>query len=250
MALEDTLRSLREFDVNDIDFDNIGSWPTAVKAVLCVLLLVLVVAGGYYYHIKDLQLALGNVQAEEERLRSDYEKKAFQAANLEAYKAQMVEMEESFGALVSQLPSDTEVPGLLEDITNKGLMNGLEINSIALQPEQAREFYVERLGCRPARQYEDRITLDFFGDQVVCHQSPDKVDETPEMYPRHFGVTFRDRAEFDALLERAQSAGLEFFQEPFTRFAGKREVHSAFFLLDPSNNVLEFKHYADPAMMY
>ncbi|MBM69195.1 MAG: pilus assembly protein PilP [Haliea sp.] len=143
MALEDTLRTLREFDVNDIDFDNIGSWPTAVKAVLCVLLLVLVVAGGYYYHIKDLQLTLGNVQAEEERLRSDYEKKAFQAANLEAYKAQMVEMEESFGALVSQLPSDTEVPGLLEDITNKGLMNGLEINSIALQPEQAREFYVE-----------------------------------------------------------------------------------------------------------
>ena len=143
MAFEDTLRSLREFDVNDIDFDNIGSWPTAVKAVLCVLLLVVVVAGGYYYHIKDLQLTLGNVQAEEERLRQDYEKKAFQAANLEAYKAQMGEMEESFGALVSQLPSDTEVPGLLEDITNKGLMNGLEINSIALQPEQAREFYVE-----------------------------------------------------------------------------------------------------------
>ncbi len=143
MAFEDTLRSLREFDVNDIDFDNIGSWPTAVKAVLCVLLLVVVVAGGYYYHIKDLQLTLGNVQAEEERLRQDYEKKAFQAANLEAYKAQMVEMEESFGALVSQLPSDTEVPGLLEDITNKGLMNGLEINSIALQAEQAREFYVE-----------------------------------------------------------------------------------------------------------
>ena len=56
---------------------------------------------------------------------------------------QMVEMEESFGALISQLPSDTEVPGLLEDITNKGLLNGLEISSIDLQPEVAREFYVE-----------------------------------------------------------------------------------------------------------
>lgn len=55
----------------------------------------------------------------------------------------MVEMEESFGALVSQLPSDTEVPGLLEDITNKGLLNGLEISSIDLQAESAREFYVE-----------------------------------------------------------------------------------------------------------
>ena len=52
-------------------------------------------------------------------------------------------MEESFGALVSQLPSDTEVPGLLEDITNKGLLNGLEIGSIDLKKEQAKEFYVE-----------------------------------------------------------------------------------------------------------
>ena len=55
----------------------------------------------------------------------------------------MAEMEESFGALVSQLPSDTEVPGLLEDITNKGLLNGLAISSIVLQKEQAKEFYVE-----------------------------------------------------------------------------------------------------------
>lgn len=143
MAFEDTLRSLKEFDVNDIDFDNIGSWPSGVKAVLCALLLIAVLVAGYYFHIKDLQLQFDRVQAEESRLRQDFEKKAFEAANLEAYKEQMAEMEESFGALVSQLPSDTEVPGLLEDITNKGLMNGLEINSINLQAEQAREFYVE-----------------------------------------------------------------------------------------------------------
>lgn len=143
VAFEDTLRALKEFDVNDIDFDNIGSWPVGVKVVLCALLLIVVLAAGYYFHIKDLQAQLGRVQAEESRLKQDFEKKAFEAANLEAYKEQMVEMEESFGALVSQLPSDTEVPGLLEDITNKGLMNGLEINSINLQAEQAREFYVE-----------------------------------------------------------------------------------------------------------
>ena len=143
MAFEDTLRSLKEFDVNDIDFDNIGSWPASVKAVLCALLLIAVLVAGYYFHIKELQLQFDRVQAEESRLKQDFEKKAFEAANLEAYKQQMVEMEESFGALVSQLPSDTEVPGLLEDITNKGLMNGLEINSINLQAEQAREFYVE-----------------------------------------------------------------------------------------------------------
>ncbi|GAB3319811.1 type IV pilus inner membrane component PilO [Haliea atlantica] len=143
MAWEDTLRTLREFDVNDIDFENIGSWPAGIKAILCVLLLALVLVGGYYYHVKDLQAQLGRVQSEENKLRQEFEKKAFEAANLEAYKQQMVEMEESFGALVSQLPSDTEVPGLLEDITNKGLSNGLEINSINLQAEQAKEFYVE-----------------------------------------------------------------------------------------------------------
>jgi len=76
-------------------------------------------------------------------LKDEFEDKAFKAANLDAYRQQMVEMKESFGALVSQLPSDTEVPGLLEDITNKGLLNGLDIKSINLQKEKSREFYVE-----------------------------------------------------------------------------------------------------------
>lgn len=143
MAFEDTMRSLREFDINDLDFDNVGSWPVPVKLVIWSVLFIGVLAAGYYYHIKDLQTELAKVEAKEVTLKTDFEKKAFQAANLEAYRQQMAEMEESFGALVSQLPSDTEVPGLLEDITNKGLLNGLEISSIDLRPESAREFYVE-----------------------------------------------------------------------------------------------------------
>ena len=143
MALEDTMRSLREFNLADLNFENVGSWPAPIKVLVWVVLLVAVLVAGYYYHIKDLQLGLVKEQGQEITLRKEYEKKAFQAANLEAYRQQMVEMEESFGALVSQLPSDTEVPGLLEDITNKGLLNGLEIASIDLQKERAREFYVE-----------------------------------------------------------------------------------------------------------
>jgi len=143
VAMDDTLRSLREFDINDLDFDNIGSWPGPIKAIACVLLLVIVVVGGYYYHIQDLEVQLAREESKEVELKQEFEKKAFKAANLEAYRKQMIEMEESFGALVSQLPSDTEVPGLLEDITNKGLLNGLDITQIDLQNEQAREFYVE-----------------------------------------------------------------------------------------------------------
>ncbi len=143
MAFEDTLRSVREFDINDLDFDNVGSWPLAIKLFIWAALITGVLVAGYYYHIEDLQLQLTTVEAKEVELKKEFEKKAFQAANLDAYRRQMVEMKESFGALVSQLPSDTEVPGLLEDITNKGLLNGLEISSIDLQKEQAKEFYVE-----------------------------------------------------------------------------------------------------------
>lgn len=143
MALEDTLRGLSDFDINDIDFDNIGAWPLVAKVLVCVLLLGGVIAAGYFYHIKELQAQLTVHELKEEDLKKEFEQKAFQAANLDAYRRQMVEMEESFGALVSQLPSDTEVPGLLEDITNKGLLNGLEISSIDLQAEQSQEFYVE-----------------------------------------------------------------------------------------------------------
>ncbi len=143
MAFEDTLQNLREFDVNDLDFENVGSWPAAVKVFIWVIALVGVLVLGYFYHVQDLQLQLTEIESEEEELKQDFEEKAFQAANLDAYRAQMREMEESFGALVSQLPSDTEVPGLLEDITNKGMLNGLEIATIDLQPEEAQEFYVE-----------------------------------------------------------------------------------------------------------
>jgi type IV pilus assembly protein PilO len=143
MAFEDTLRSLREFDIGELDFDNVGSWPLAIKIFIWVALIIAVLVGGYYYHIEDLQKKLADAEAKEVTLKKDFEKKAFQAANLEAYRQQMAEMEESFGALVSQLPSDTEVPGLLEDITNKGLLNGLAIDAIVLQKEKAQEFYVE-----------------------------------------------------------------------------------------------------------
>lgn len=115
--------------------------------------------------------------------------------------------------------------------------------------DTAQDFYVAKLGCKLARRYDDRITVDFFGDQLVCHLS-DRIDETPQLYPRHFGVTFRDRADWERLLRLARTRGLKFFAEPFARFAGRVEEHSTFVLSDPSNNLLEFKHYDDPRMMY
>ena len=143
MAMQDFLQELQEFDVNDLDFENIGSWPTPVKIVLWVIVFIAVLVLGYVYDISELQEQLAREQQQELTLKQEFDKKAYKAANLDAYRKQMVEMEESFGALVSQLPSDTEVPGLLEDITTKGLESGLEISSIKLGSEKSEEFYIE-----------------------------------------------------------------------------------------------------------
>ncbi|CAM3773192.1 VOC family protein [Mesobacillus zeae] len=115
--------------------------------------------------------------------------------------------------------------------------------------DETLQFY-KKLGCRPARRYEDRVTFDFFGDQLVCHLNPEEVDEKPKMYPRHFGVTFVQREEFESLLKKAEQSELPFFQELMVRFPGKREEHMTFFLIDPANNLLEFKFYHDRSMLY
>lgn len=143
MALQDVVEQINNFDINDIDWSRMGVWPVAGKLVLCILLVAAIAAGGYFVFIKDLNLQLQQVTAKEADLRQTFKSKAFQASNLQAYREQMEEIEESFGALLAQLPSDTEVPGLLEDIDEKGSDAGLQINSIELKPEVKREFYVE-----------------------------------------------------------------------------------------------------------
>lgn len=143
MALSDSLEALQEFDINDLDFENIGSWPKAVKVVIWALVFILMSFAGYKLYISDLNMSLETEQAKEQTLRADFADKADKAANLDAYRQQMEEMEETFGALVRQLPSETDVPGLLEDIDAKAVTTGLEVLSIDLQTEQAAEFYVE-----------------------------------------------------------------------------------------------------------
>jgi extradiol dioxygenase family protein len=115
--------------------------------------------------------------------------------------------------------------------------------------DEAQDFYVNKLGCHLARRYDDRITLDFFGDQVVCHLS-DQWESDPQMYPRHFGITFRDRGDFDNVLACAERRDIEFFSPCQPRFEDTVEEHLTFVLRDPSGNLIEFKHYRDKRMMY
>src|SRR5690606_30815619 len=127
---------------NDIDFDKMGIWPAPAKIFVAVLLAAVVFAATYYVWIKDLNMQLENIQKKEARLKDTYKKKSFEAANLEAYRDQMAEMKTSCDSLLSRLPTDTEVPGLLEDSDIRGSESGFTINSIKLEAERVAEYYV------------------------------------------------------------------------------------------------------------
>ena len=92
MSLNDSLESLRQIDLNDLDFNNVGSWPAAVKFIAGILLLIAVIVLGYNFHLKDLQVELEGKKAEENSLKEQFSSKAFQAANLDSYKDQMQEI--------------------------------------------------------------------------------------------------------------------------------------------------------------
>ena len=144
-SLEQLFESLRNFDYEQLnDLDNVGSWPLAIKFIVWILIFAAAIGLGYFLHITNLQAELQRAVAEEKNLRNDYETNYFQAAHLASYRIQQKEMEETFESILRQLPSDTEIPGLIEDITLVGLENGLEFTSIDLQPEVVHEFYIEK----------------------------------------------------------------------------------------------------------
>ena len=143
MNLAEHLKALNEVDLADLDLESLGNWPGALKAILLVSLYALILLAGFYLHVELLQETLTSEKRQEQKLREEFEQKAFEAANLETYKAQLVEMELRFGELVAQLPSEAEVPSLLEDITGKGELHGLRIKRIDLLEEQAEAFFVE-----------------------------------------------------------------------------------------------------------
>lgn len=118
------------------------SWPIKIGAILA--LYGLVVFGGYKLIIVDEIEAHKVVVSKEDGLRKDFEKKQARANQLPALRAQLDEMQTSFAALKRQLPSDTEIPGLILDISEKGLTNGLEIDLFEPKPEIHKEFFAEK----------------------------------------------------------------------------------------------------------
>ena len=143
MDFQALIDDIKNIDPTEIRVDNIGRWPLVVRILGCVVAFIAVLVACYVLIIADLNSQLDQTVRKEAELRETFQQRSYEAANLQAYRDQMLELEARLQTLINQLPSDTEVPGLLEDITETGLSSGLEIESIVLQNENAHDYYIE-----------------------------------------------------------------------------------------------------------
>tara|TARA_R110002073_G_scaffold252951_2_gene415535 strand:- start:1854 stop:2459 length:606 start_codon:yes stop_codon:yes gene_type:complete len=143
MDIQSIIEEIKSIDPTEIRLDNIGRWPLVVRILMSLGAFVAVIGIYFYLVISNSNTLLDTTIAKESELRETFESRSYEAANLEAYREQRQELDERLQTLIGQLPKDTEVPGLLEDITETGLSSGLAIDSIQLQNEQSHDYYVE-----------------------------------------------------------------------------------------------------------
>jgi type IV pilus assembly protein PilO len=134
---------MNSINLSELTLENVGQWPFLVKIGSVVLVSLLIIGLGYWFIIKDNFALLSKLQAQEVTLRTEFESKQHQAANLQAYRNQLQLMNERFGAMLKLLPAKNEMPGLLEEISKTGVTVGLKFDLFAPQPEIKHDFYIE-----------------------------------------------------------------------------------------------------------
>jgi len=134
---------MMDIDLNNLDLSSLGSWPMPVKAALIAVVCIVVLALGYFLDTQKQLAELETNRTKEISLKKDFETKQAKAVQLDAYKKQMEEMNQSFGAMLRQLPSKTEVEDLLVDISQTGLASGIEFQLFKPEGERQIEFYAE-----------------------------------------------------------------------------------------------------------
>lgn len=130
-------------NLNELELNNVGEWPGFAKALLIIVICAAIGYAWYHFVVSDQLRRLADAQAEELSLRETFEDKQRKAANLEAFREQLAQMQESFGAMLRQLPDQTEVASLLVDVSQTGLASGLEFELFQPSGEQNRDFYAE-----------------------------------------------------------------------------------------------------------
>lgn len=136
--------SQRKMSLKELDFNNTGSWPREFKIGACVLVGVLIIGLSWWLFVRDKREQLDGLVRQESDLRLDYETKRGRAANLNALKQQLTQMEQQLQQMLRQLPSKTEMPDLIVDISQTALATGLASELFQPGEETPKEFYAER----------------------------------------------------------------------------------------------------------
>ena len=134
----------KKVKVSDLDFNNIGNWPQNYKIGFCVLVGFLILFLAYFLLIKGKREELQGLEQKETSLRQEFEKEQGDAANLEPLKQQLAQMEQVLQQMLRQLPSKTEMPDLIVDISQTALSSGLANELFQPGPESPKEFYAEK----------------------------------------------------------------------------------------------------------
>src|SRR5688500_8499175 len=132
------------FSLRNLDTSNPGGWPTPVKVFFCAIMAVVILGLGWYFFVSDQQETLAGLERTEGELRAEFEQKQARAVNLEPLKQQLAEMETFLQRMLRQLPSKTEMPDLIVDISQTALATGIENELFKPLPETMKEFYAEK----------------------------------------------------------------------------------------------------------
>ncbi|GAB2564703.1 type 4a pilus biogenesis protein PilO [Dyella jejuensis] len=131
-------------DLRNLDRNNIGGWPKSVKTFFTVLLFAVIMLVGWYVVISDQQDNLQNLAGKEEKLKQEFAEKQAKSVNLEALQQQLDEMKDMLRQLLRQLPSKTEMPELLVDVSQTALSAGLQQELFQPGTEVPKDFYAEK----------------------------------------------------------------------------------------------------------
>ena len=191
-------------ELKSLDANDVGRWPLAFRLGVIALVFVLVLGLGIYWTIiEDKAPQLTRVQAEEQTLRITFENKQRKAANYDAYKAQLEQMEQSFGTMLRQLPGKTEIPSLIVDISQTGLAAGLQEKLFQPQGEVTRDFYAEK-----------PITISLSGGYHEIANFVSGVASLPRIVTLHdINITPDDPNDFDRLTLQVTAKTYRYLEE-------------------------------------
>jgi len=191
-------------DLQNLDVNDVGRWPFVFRvAVIAIVFVAVLGMGIYWFIVQDKAPQLQRVQDEEQTLRVSFENKQKKAANYDAYKAQLSQMEQSFGTMLRQLPGKTEIPSLIVDISQTGLAAGLQEKLFQPQAEIPKDFYAEK-----------PITISLSGGYHEIAKFVSGVAALPRIVTLHdINITPDDRENFDRLTMQVTAKTYRYMEE-------------------------------------